>query len=62
MKENDTEERILKAAETEFFTKGFDGARTTSIAERAGVTHAMLHYYFRSKALLFERVVNQRHT
>lgn len=54
MKENDTEERILKAAETEFFTKGFDGARTTSIAERAGVTHAMLHYYFRSKALLFE--------
>lgn len=60
MKENDTEERILKAAETEFFTKGFDGARTTSIAERAGVTHAMLHYYFRSKALLFERVVNDK--
>ncbi len=42
MKENDTEERILKAAETEFFTKGFDGARTTSIAERSDTRHAPL--------------------
>ena len=25
--------------------KGFDGAKTTSIAHAAGVTHAMLHYY-----------------
>ncbi|MDE5810154.1 MAG: TetR family transcriptional regulator, partial [Muribaculaceae bacterium] len=35
-----TEELILKAAEQEFMTKGFAGARTTSIAEAAGVTHA----------------------
>lgn len=32
----DTEARILKAAEQEFMTKGFAGARTTSIAEAAG--------------------------
>ena len=54
------EELILKAAEDEFLTKGFDGARTTSIAERAGVTHAMLHYYFRTKKKLFERILEEK--
>ena len=42
------EQAILAAAEQEFLAKGFDGARTTSIAAAAGVTHAMLHYYFRT--------------
>ncbi|MGM9727214.1 MAG: TetR/AcrR family transcriptional regulator, partial [Prevotella sp.] len=54
-----TDEKILKAAETEFFTKGYDGARTTSIAEKAGVTHAMLHYYFRTKEQLFGEVLSR---
>ena len=54
----DTETRILQAAEKEFFEKGYAGARTASIAEAAGVTHAMLHYYFRTKDKLFERVVS----
>lgn len=53
----DTETRILHAAEKEFFEKGYAGARTASIAEEAGVTHAMLHYYFRTKDKLFERIV-----
>ena len=44
-----TEQAILAAAKQEFLLKGYDGARTTSIAEKAGVTHAMLHYYFRTK-------------
>lgn len=51
---------ILKAAEQEFLTKGYDGARTTSIAKAAGVTHAMLHYYFRTKEQLFERIVDDK--
>lgn len=54
-----TEQLILEAAEEEFFDKGFDGARTTVIAEKAGVTHAMLHYYYRTKEQLFERVVTK---
>lgn len=54
---NDTEAKILKAAENEFMTKGFVGARTTSIAEAAGVTHAMFHYYFRTKEKLFESII-----
>ena len=54
------EHEILVAAEQEFLTRGFDGARTTSIAQAAGVTHAMLHYYFRTKEQLFERIVDDK--
>lgn len=54
-----TEQLILEAAEQEFFTKGYNGARTISIAERAGITHAMLHYYFRTKEQLFECVLDK---
>ena len=54
-KEND----ILRAAEREFLAKGFSGARTVSIAQAAGVTHAMLHYYFRTKEQLFERILDE---
>lgn len=57
-----TENRILKAAEAEFLAKGYAGARTTAIAEAAGVTHAMLHYYFRTKDKLFERILNEKNT
>lgn len=56
----DTEAKILHAAEHEFMAKGFNGARTTSIAEAAGVTHAMLHYYFRTKEKLFQRIVLEK--
>lgn len=55
-KEND----ILRAAEREFLAKGFSGARTVSIAQAAGVTHAMLHYYFRTKEQLFERILDEK--
>ncbi|MDY5772679.1 MAG: TetR/AcrR family transcriptional regulator [Bacteroidaceae bacterium] len=57
---SDTEHRILQAAEEEFLQKGLEGARTTTIAERAGVTHAMLHYYFRTKGMLFERIISEK--
>lgn len=58
--DKDTETRILQAAEREFLLKGFIGARTTSIAEAAGVTHAMFHYYFRTKEKLFERIISEK--
>ena len=54
------EQQILAAAEQEILTRGYDGARTTSIAQAAGVTHAMLHYYFRTKEQLFERIVDEK--
>lgn len=57
MRDNKTEKIILSAAEEEFLLKGFAGARTTEIAQRAGVNHAMLHYYFKTKEHLFDEVM-----
>lgn len=54
------EAAILQAATEEFLEKGLDGARTVSIAKRAGVTHAMLHYYFRTKEQLFNRIIEDK--
>ncbi len=56
----DTEQLILEAAVKEFSAKGFDGARTATIAAEAGVTHTMLHYYFRTKEKLFERIFKDK--
>lgn len=50
------EEQILNAAKKVFQLKGMEGARMQEIADEAGINKAMLHYYFRSKALLFEAV------
>lgn len=56
----ETEKSILEAAVKEFSLKGFDGARTAAIAAEAGVTHAMLHYYFRTKEKLFQRIFQDK--
>lgn len=52
------EEEILIAAEDEFFNKGFDATSTAAIAKKAGVTHAMVNYYFRTKEQLFIKVLD----
>ncbi|TPV32945.1 TetR/AcrR family transcriptional regulator [Paucihalobacter ruber] len=58
-KDNQTEDQILKAAQIIFQTKGMDGARMQEIADKASINKAMLHYYYRSKQLLFEAVFNK---
>lgn len=55
-KDENTEEQILNAAKNVFQSKGMDGARMQEIADKAGINKAMLHYYYRSKQLLFEAV------
>ena len=52
----DSESRILDAAHAVFLRRGTAGARMTEIAREAGVNHALLHYYFRSKQRLAEAV------
>jgi AcrR family transcriptional regulator len=52
----DTESRILDAANSVFMRRGTAGARMTEIAREAGVNHALVHYYFRSKQRLAEAV------
>lgn len=60
VKEVNKELQILQSAEDEFLKKGYTNAKTTEIAKRAGVTHAMLHYYFRTKENLFETIFQQK--
>lgn len=51
------EARILAAAEEVFAEAGFAGASTATIAERAGLPKANLHYYFGTKEALYRRVL-----
>lgn len=51
-----TEQVILEAAESEFLEKGYGNAKMMAIAKRANVAHSMLHYYFRNKENLFQKV------
>lgn len=55
-KKDNKEQEILLAAEKLLAEKGFKGATTSLIAAEAGVTHAMLHYYFRTKEQIFLKV------
>lgn len=54
-----TEQKIMDAAEKMFLEKGYIMSTTTLIAREAGVTHAMLHYYFRTKEQIFIKVLNK---
>ena len=55
-KEHSTEFVILSAAKKVFSIKGKDGATMQEIANEAAINKALLHYYFRTKDLLFEQV------
>lgn len=57
--EADTESRILQAARDVFTRHGTVGARMQDIAREAGVNQALLHYYFRSKQALADRVFRE---
>lgn len=57
--DHDTKEKILAAAEKVFHAYGFKGARTSLIAEEAGISRTMLHYYFSTKEHLFQEVLQQ---
>ncbi len=58
-KELSTEEKILAAAKKVFLRDGLHGSRMEAIAKEAGVTKALLHYYFRSKEKLFEVIFEE---
>jgi TetR/AcrR family transcriptional regulator len=52
------EAKLLKAAQAVFAKKGFSGATTAEIARRAGIPKPNLHYYFRTKRLLYAAVLD----
>lgn len=53
-----TELHILNTARKHFVRKGFAGTRMQEIADEAKINKALLHYYFRSKAKLYEEVID----
>lgn len=56
IKDTNSETSILTAARRIFQRKGMAATRMQEIADEAGINKAMLHYYYRSKQLLFEAV------
>ncbi|MEJ7740567.1 MAG: TetR/AcrR family transcriptional regulator [Chitinophagaceae bacterium] len=62
VKQESTEEKITAAAKKVFITKGMMGARMQDIADEAGINKAMLHYYFRNKEKLFEKIFTEAFT
>ncbi|MGB3545282.1 TetR/AcrR family transcriptional regulator [Rubrivirga sp.] len=54
-----TEQRVLDAALDVFLQYGTAGARTQQIADTAGVSKSVLHYYFRTKERLADKVFEQ---
>ena len=55
-KDISAEDKILTAAKHVFENKGMAGARMQEIADEAKINKSLLHYYYRSKQLLFEAV------
>jgi TetR/AcrR family transcriptional regulator len=51
------ESHLIACAEAVFAERGFQGASTALIAERAGLPKANLHYYFPTKQALYWRVL-----
>jgi AcrR family transcriptional regulator len=49
---------IVTAAYQTIAEKGFEGLRMREIAERAGMNHATLHYYFAGKEALIDGVLD----
>lgn len=57
--DHDVEQRLIAAARRHFAERGFAATSLRSIAADAGVTPAMVNYYFDTKQGLFEAVVRQ---
>lgn len=56
----DARERLLDAALPLFAEKGIAGTTIAEIAARAGLTPAMLHYYFSSRGRLLDAIAEER--
>jgi AcrR family transcriptional regulator len=57
--DQDTRSRLVDAAVEEIADKGWNGARTRSIADRAGVNPGVVHYHFGSmEELMLEAVAS----
>jgi len=56
---NATKERIIQKAIVLFSKKGFDASSVDEIAKACEVNKALLYYYYKNKAGLYEAVMNE---
>jgi TetR/AcrR family transcriptional regulator len=56
---DEVRQRLLDAAEEVFAARGYRGASTREIAERAGIGKRMLFYYFASKQAVYRAVLER---
>ncbi|MDK8305948.1 MULTISPECIES: TetR/AcrR family transcriptional regulator [Corynebacterium] len=54
---SDARERIVSAAQKNFILSGYTGATLRTIAQEAGVDHALVNYYFGTKENLFSEAM-----
>lgn len=57
MKKNPTRQKVIDAASSLFFQKGFHGTSVRDIAEKASVNLSLISYYFKGKQGLLEYAV-----
>ena len=54
----DTQEKIVQSATELFLEKGYDRTSVREIASKANINVSLMNYYFRSKEMLFETIIN----
>jgi AcrR family transcriptional regulator len=59
VRDTGTEQLIKDTAKQIFFSEGKLHATTQDIADAAGVNRTLVHYYFRSRDILFEQVIKE---
>lgn len=58
-KTEDLEVRIVEVAKHVFIQKGYAAATMSDVATEVGIGRTALHYYFRTKDILFEAILGQ---
>lgn len=53
------ENRIIEAAKQVFVRKGYEATKMGDIATEAGIGRTALHYYYRTKDMLFDAIFDQ---
>ncbi len=57
MKKSQSKQKVVDAAISLFFQKGFDGTSVRDIADQAGVNVSLISYYFKGKQGLLEHAI-----
>lgn len=55
----DMESRIIEAAKIVFVRKGYESTKMGDVAAEVGISRTALHYYFRTKEMLFSAIFGQ---